>query len=558
MPRWAGVAIFLAMALLFLIANRGAYEGWFSGDDLDNIAWTRLSPARDYAAGAVTPLYQPQNFRPAGHFYFFMMYRLAGLQFPWYVAVIHVLHFAAAVLLWMFLRRMEMQWIGAAAGVLFFVFHMAVFDAYWKPMYIFDVLCGLFSLASLLAWSYRRWIFSFVCFWLAYKSKEIAIALPAVLALYEFSVGQRRWKLLLPFFAVSLSFGVQALFLNPNIDNEYTLRFTPAALWTTISFYSSKILLIPYAGLAIALLLTLRDRRVRFGVGAFALLLAPMLFVPGRLFGAYLYVPLAALAVAAGAIAARARPPVIAAAVILWLPFNYWHLRLNRRAALAAAQENRAYYEQLERALPPLSGVHSFIYDGVPQGLSSWGILASLRLIRNEWDIKVHSVDENYAGGEAVALLSWDSPTRTLYTASRKAEDIESSYITMTRGTPVWQLEKGWYSRQDRFRWTRPYAVARLYRPKDAAEFELQANIGPNYISRIGRVQVEVVLNGRALERREFVEPGWQTVRWPLPSADPGPVRVEFKIRPEFRPPEDPRSLGLPIGAFGFVATGTK
>jgi hypothetical protein len=448
--------------------------------------------------------------------------------------------------------------MGAAAGGLFFAFHMAVFDAYWKPMYVFDVLCGLFAVASLLAWVHRRWILSLLCFWLAYKSKEIAIALPAVLALYEFTLGQRRWKLLLPFFAVSLSFGIQALFLNPNVDNEYTLRFTPAALWKTVSFYSSKILLIPYAGLAVALLLLVRDRLVRFGIASFALLLAPMLFVPGRLFAAYLYVPLLGLAVTMGAIAARARPVAVAAVVLVWLPFNYWHLRQNRRATLAAAHENRAYYSQLQAAIPNLPGVRSFIYDGVPPGLSSWGVLASLRLISNEWDMAIHSVDESYEGGESVALLNWDPPTRTLFTAARNASDIESSYITMSRATPVWQLEKGWYSRQDRFRWTRPYAVARLYRPDGPAEFELQANIGPNYISRIGRVEVEVVLNGAALERREFSKAGWQTVRWPLAAGNRGPVRVEFKVTPEFRPPEDPRPLGLPIGAFGFIPAGAK
>ena len=94
--------------------------------------------------------------------------------------------------------------------MLFFVFHMALFDAFWKPMFIFDVLCGLFCLLSMLAW--RRsgkawWIASFAAFWMAYKSKEVAVMLPSVLLLYEFTLGERRWRRLLPFLAVSFSFG---------------------------------------------------------------------------------------------------------------------------------------------------------------------------------------------------------------------------------------------------------------------------------------------------------------------------------------------------------------
>jgi hypothetical protein len=53
---------------------------------------------------------------------------------------------------------------------MFFVFSAAAFDAYWKPMYVFDLLCTTFSLASILFYAYRRWILSFIAFWLAYKS----------------------------------------------------------------------------------------------------------------------------------------------------------------------------------------------------------------------------------------------------------------------------------------------------------------------------------------------------------------------------------------------------
>jgi hypothetical protein len=67
----------------------------------------------------------------------------------------------------------------------------------------------------------RRYLLAFRSFWLAYKSKELAIMLPAVLACYEsLLVKDRNWKRLIPFFAVSLSCGVQGILLNPNREND--------------------------------------------------------------------------------------------------------------------------------------------------------------------------------------------------------------------------------------------------------------------------------------------------------------------------------------------------
>ena len=51
-------------------------------------------------------------------------------------------------------------------------------DAYWKPMYVFDLFCTTFCLASILLYAHGRWILSFIAFWLAYKSKELAVMLP--------------------------------------------------------------------------------------------------------------------------------------------------------------------------------------------------------------------------------------------------------------------------------------------------------------------------------------------------------------------------------------------
>jgi len=68
MTKRAGAALFLAMAALFLLANRAAYRGYFQDDELNNLAWTRDIPAIDYAKAVLTPKFFNNNFRPVGHF----------------------------------------------------------------------------------------------------------------------------------------------------------------------------------------------------------------------------------------------------------------------------------------------------------------------------------------------------------------------------------------------------------------------------------------------------------------------------------------------------------
>ena len=138
----------------------------------------------------MNPVYNARNFRPVGHLYFRIMSRAVGLDFPDYLLPLHLLHLLNVWLLWMVLRSLGASPFAAGAGALFFAFNMAVFDVYWKPMYAFDLFCAAFCLLSLLFWIKRRWVLSFLAFWLAYKSKELAVMLPAVLAMLRALVRQ--------------------------------------------------------------------------------------------------------------------------------------------------------------------------------------------------------------------------------------------------------------------------------------------------------------------------------------------------------------------------------
>ena len=556
--RRLGIAIAGLLIGLFLIANRGAYGGYFSGDDLDNIGWTPSAPLSTFALGIVSPQYYPQHFRPMGHLTFYLLATTARLRYKPYIGAVHLLHLVNAFLVWLLLRRLAFSDRASLAGVLFFLFPMAVFDALWKPMYLFDVWCCLFTLLCLLQWISGRWLLSLAFFWLAYKSKEHAVMIPLALAAYEYWLGERRWKRLAPFFAIAASFTLQAAWMNKDAGADYTLQFSLPALIRTLSFYTSRALIWPYFGLLIPFLPRLfPERRLDFGIGLFALLLVPLLALPARMNAAYLYVSYAGLAIAAAAASARFHWAWTAAALAFWIPFNYAEMRVQRKAALTHAEENRIYVRAVGELVSAQPAIRRFIYDGYPPDIHPWGIQGALRIASQAMEIELVSVEDKNLNAMfdsgALAMLSWDQRFRKLTAVTRSPGEQDQPYLSMSRTMPVWQLEKGWYQAEGKFRWTGPQATARLWRPARATVFQLEVNVGPKYISDVRLSRVRVTVDGEPIGSAEFTEPGWRTVRWPVKPGEAKTVRVELRTEPEYRPSStDPRLLGIAVGGFGF------
>jgi hypothetical protein len=415
----AGVVWFLVLAALFLAMNRDAYRGYFRDDELDNLSWAPHVSVADYLKGIVTPRFFENNFRPVGHFYFYAAEAFFGLEFPGYVAVIHAIHLLNVWLLWLLARRLGASPVAAAGACAFFAFHMALFDAVWKPMYVFDVSCATFCLLSLLLYSRQRWLLSLAAFWLAYKCKELAVMLPLALALYELWFGKRRWKPLAPFFLVSASFGLQGMLMNPNRDNDYTFRFTAEALAKTSVFYAGRVFLIPYLGFVLPLAaIVARNRRTWFGLAMMAAFLLPLLFLPGRLYSAYCYLPFTGLAIAFAGIAEASHAASVALFLALWLPLDIHSLRLQRRETLAQDTEVRTWVATATRFTAARPQVDGFIFSGAPVGFQRWGIEGALKYLFDRNDLKIAYEGEPMAAGllshGKVAYLRWDSSMKRL------------------------------------------------------------------------------------------------------------------------------------------------
>ncbi|HLK68696.1 MAG TPA: hypothetical protein VKU19_34935 [Bryobacteraceae bacterium] len=412
MSRRTGAVLFALLAVLFLAVNRNAYRGYFQDDELDTLSWARYGSAADYLKAAVSPRFQENNFRPAGHFYFHESAQLFGLDFPKYVAGIHLLHLLNVWLVWMLARSLAASPLAAGLGAAFFAFHMALFDAVWKPMYVFDVLCATFCLASLLLYARQRWVWSFVAFWMAYKSKELAVMLPIVLACYEIWFGKRRWRPLLVFFAAAFSFGLQGLLFNPNRDNEYTFRFTLTALAKTSVYYAGRVFLVPYLGFVLPLAALHRGRRVWFGLAMAGLFFFPLLFLPGRVFAAYCYLPFTGIAIALTGLAEGVRPVWIGLLVLAWIPLEVHSLRVQERATLARDRDVREWVTTVEAFAKSNPAIDGVVADGAPDGFARWGVEGALKYVFNQYDLKVsYAGDPEAAAMEKsgkVVLLHWD------------------------------------------------------------------------------------------------------------------------------------------------------
>ncbi|MFB3827235.1 MAG: hypothetical protein ACE15B_10720 [Bryobacteraceae bacterium] len=537
--------------------NRAAYRGYFQHDDFNHLGWTTKGTPWGFVPSLASPRFYLHNYRPAVHMIYSALGRTAGIEFGWYVALIHLAHLAATALLWLLLRRLGFKPLAAFAAVLVFVFHAAAFDIYWRPAYLFDLMCLLFSLAALLSYASRRWVLCFVCCWLAYKSKEIGVMTPVVITAYEYLLGERNWKRVAPFAAISLLFGIQGLLGNPYADGDYAFRFTPAALWKTSSFYAAQPLHLPWAGFALPLIaLVLRDRRAWLGAAMFWLMLVPMLPVPGRLQSVYCYEALSGFAIVIASAAQRSRTAWIAALLLLWVPWNYAQFRPRRSAALAEARENRAFIAVIERHAQAAPETRRFMYETLPPELPEWGLNGALQFLYRTHAPELRrlqtAADRQSAWPRPAVYLAWNQEKHEAAVISRDPGAAPPAWIAMSVETPLWWLAEGWYPLTHSYRWTAERATAILTRPAAARHFELTVHVGPD---QARGVAVDLLLDGAPAGHARFDREGRHTVRWPLPPGAAGTAAVEFRVPLEctLRSREG-RPMGIPIAAFGFVS----
>lgn len=528
-----------AALILFFVANRGAYEGFFSDDDFDNLAWTTVVGLDVFRDGLLTPKFSPDNFRPVGHFFYRLLHTVAGFEFGRWVAVLECIHLLNVFLVFRLCKRLNASVKGAVAGAAIYAFHPALFAAFWKPMYVFDSLCGTLLLASAHLYLRDRLVLSFLAFWCAYKAKEVAIFFPLVLVAVELSRG-RRWIRLAPFFAVSLSFGLQAVWANRGRDTGYTLRFTPQAFAECARFYAAHVALV----LGPLLLWAWRDRRVWLALAAFAVLMGPHWFLPGRLFAVYLYVP--AIAVAVLAAFAVERVPVRALMVLAmgWFAYVYLvELRAFRRVELTAGPENREFFEKACALRPSFDARATVYFEGGPPHMAPWGVAGVYHLCYAP-HLTLAPVDPRDAAWKAKtrAVLHWNTLRHELSLLSPEPSSRMS----------VFHLERGWHEWGGSLRWSAENPAARVLQEVGANELYVAIHPTPEQIRRFGTIQIVAYVDGQWVGDARIDTAAAFLRGWPVPPVKAASVRlVDFQVTPYHTIPGSPHRFGLPFSDFG-------
>jgi hypothetical protein len=244
---------------------------------------------------------------------------------------------------------------------------------------------------------------------------------------------------------------------------------------------------------------------------------------------------------------------------LLWIPWNVLQLRRDRRVTLAADDQVRVYAGALlsfarEHPDPPVVA-----FSSVPPTFHVWGIQAALNYPYRNSQIAPRFLDESKAralpADARVTFINWDRDHNTVRLLSKDPSQPNAAYIKMGADTPIWQLGAGWYGLDDYFRWTEPRAEARLAWPPDSAQFEVVINVSPAILRTNGYVGVKPVINGYNLGLKRFEQPGIETLRWNLPPRRDSVATVEFTFEPAGHFSPDPRTLGAPVVAFGFVSS---
>ena len=534
----------VAGVLLFFVANRGAYEGFFSDDDFDNLGWTTIVGWDVFREGFVTPKFSFDNFRPAGHMFYRLMHLVVQFDFPRWVLALQCIHLLNVFLVFRLCRALGVAERGAVAGAAIFAFHPALFAAFWKPMYDFDLTCATCLVASALFYLRDRLVLSVLAFWLAYKAKEMAIFFPIALALVE-ALRTRRWWRLAPFCAISLSFGLQAVLANRVRDTSYTLRFTAEAMGGSLRFYLGHVALV----LAPAALWAWRDRRLWLALAAFIALMGPLWFLPGRLFAVYLYVPMIAVVIGIGFAGEKVPVKWLGALAACWLAWVYLvDLRAYRRAELTVGRENRVFFEracamkgELQREIATKAAV---LYEGGPPHLAPWGVTGVYHLCYSP-ELKLIPLDlyDPHWKEQGAAALSWNTATQQLQVMRREPSNSMN----------VFGFDRGWHAMNAGARWSTENPMAHVLQPPGTGELQVVAYPTADQLKLVGKIQLVVYVDGQWVGDAELDRAVPFIRSWPVPLVKDATVRVvDFQVTPFHTVPGSPRRYGLPFGDYSF------
>ena len=279
-------------------------------------------------------------YRPLSTLFWRPLYALFGFNpLPYRIAV-HLLLILNIWLAYLFSRRLELTRSAAALVALVFCYNASMPELYYDTCTVTDVICFTFYILAAAVYvlgrrsgsplSVARIIGVGIPYCLALDSKELAVALPGILTIYEALFHYRDFRdkdkalrvggVLAGMFVVGafyLKVKVADMSANPAYAPHTTLGFVMHnfANYTRQLLYRPENSMTPLVaflivGALILLGLVVRSRQAIFGALFFVTALIPVAVIPPR--GGYCaYIPYFGLALASGSILGAARERVM-------------------------------------------------------------------------------------------------------------------------------------------------------------------------------------------------------------------------------------------------------
>jgi hypothetical protein len=295
----AAIAAALAIFGIFAVFAGDGLRAWFTPDDMMNL----------YFAWSPRLMDLTHSGRPVGDLVYRALFAVFGLNPLPYRIVCLALVLGNLALLYPFCARLAESRETAALACLLAAYHAHLADLYYSSGTIYDLLCSFFLLAAFVwylgirrAGRYPggRETAGLIAFYLfALESKEMAVVLPAWIALYEWLYHGRKVRLrslvflwiavpLAALYAVAKTAGAHRMTANPAYALDFSAHAFMAAwkhylgdlFYGAIAFNSFKAVLLWVAMAAFAL--AVRRRCLLFAWFAILLGALPVVFVPPR------------------------------------------------------------------------------------------------------------------------------------------------------------------------------------------------------------------------------------------------------------------------------------
>jgi uncharacterized protein (TIGR03437 family) len=322
--RLAALGLF-AIAVYFFRLTRPTLRAGFSPDDCMNLYRAWYFPLSALLKANLL-FFLPSDFiRPMGEAWYRAIYFFAGFRAAPFHAVDLALLLVNIFLVYCLARRLAESRFAALAAALLFAYQERWAALYFDTGYIYDVLCGFFLFAALLLYvavrqrgraprapEFAALLALLVC---ALNSKELAVALPAAIALYELIYQRRRHFITAAAMALMTIAFIAGRTGTLTANPAYLPQFTWARIMETSAHFLDEIFalshwftapaVLAFAAALLAVGLAARSKPLLFAWGFTVVSALPMAFVPPR-GGPQYYVPLFGCALYAGALLAFA------------------------------------------------------------------------------------------------------------------------------------------------------------------------------------------------------------------------------------------------------------